>query len=113
MSSLRHAVGGMIPGRRIRNRVRGLEGSVDGIAQTMVPNVRAELLDRTAQVDLRLNEVQTRVDGERELLSERVDLLVDEATRRAEAADARLISEIQRLGARVDELEARLRDQRS
>ncbi|MEM8905887.1 MAG: hypothetical protein AAGA17_18610 [Actinomycetota bacterium] len=112
MSALRRLVGSLIPGRRVRNRLGGLEGSVDELAQTMVPNVRAELLDRTAQVDLRVNDLRQAVDGERERLSERVDLLVDEATRRAEAADARLISEIQRLEARVEELEARLRDQR-
>ncbi len=110
MSALRRLVGAAIPGRRVRNRLNGLESSVDDIAQTMVPNVREELIGRTQQVDLRLNEVHQQVDGERALLSERVDLLVDEATRRAEAADARLISEIQRLEARVAELEARLRD---
>lgn len=94
----------------VRRWVGALEHRVEEIVDVVIPTEREAMIGRVQEVDLRLTEVGTGLDEERARLSERVDLVVDEAVRRSEAADARLITEIQRLERRVAELEARLPD---
>ncbi|MEM9035718.1 MAG: hypothetical protein AAGA99_04025 [Actinomycetota bacterium] len=94
----------------VRRWVGAVEHRVEDVVDNVIPTEREAMIGRVQQVDLRLTEVGTELDEDRHRLSERVDLVVDEAVRRAEAADARLITEIQRLERRVAELEARLHD---
>lgn len=97
----------------VRRRIGAVEQQVEDLADRVIPSERAALVERVEQADLRLTEVSAVLDADRHRLSQRLDLVVDEVVRRAEAADARLITEVQRLERRVAELEARLLDGRS
>lgn len=96
----------------VRRWVGAVEHRVEDVVDVVIPTEREGMIGRVQEVDLRVTEVATGLDDDRRRLSERVDLVVDEAVRRAEAGDARLVTEIQRLERRVAELEARLGDDR-
>ncbi len=59
-------------------------------------------------VDVRHGRLMAHVDRRLDDERERNEIVVDEATRRAEAADGRLAAELQHLGERIAELERRL-----